>query len=133
MVSIGDIHIYVTDFELALRFWADGLGLEVAEREISRASGWARLDFSDGGSIRLLGPVDPWEPGARPPLGTRPTIRFDLTTTDFDLALSRALEHGGSREGEVETYNGLRVVTIADPDGNTFELIELPPEHEDSA
>jgi catechol 2,3-dioxygenase-like lactoylglutathione lyase family enzyme len=129
MLAIGDIHIYVTDFEVALRFWADGLGLEVVEREITSASGYARLDFPDGGSsIRLLGPVEAWEQGARPTSGSRPTVRFDLISTAFDETLARLLEHGGMQEGEIETYNKLRVVTIADPDGNTFELIELPPE-----
>lgn len=128
MIAIGDIHIYVTDLEVALRFWGDGLGLEVAEREITHASGFARLDFPDGASIRLIGPVDPWQPGARPAVGTRPTIRFDLTTTAFTETLARALEFGGALDGEVETYQGLRVATLADPDGNTFELIELPGE-----
>lgn len=128
MISVGDIHIYVTDLEVALRFWGDGLGLEVAEREITRASGFARLDFEDGSSIRLIGPVDPWEPAGRPVAGTRPTIRFDLTTTTFAETLAGLIEHGGALDGEVETYQGLRVATLSDPDGNTFELIELPNE-----
>lgn len=127
MLTVGDIHIYVTDFETALRFWRDGLGLELVEREVSRAIAFAALEFADGGpALRLFSGAAPWPEGARPQHGTQPTIHFDLLTTDFDDVLVRALEAGGSQIDEIETYNGLRVVTIADPDGNSFELLETP-------
>jgi catechol 2,3-dioxygenase-like lactoylglutathione lyase family enzyme len=126
---IGDVHIYVSDITLALRFWADGLGLEVLEKELGGHSAFARLDFPEGGSsIRLLAPVDPWPLDARPPMGAAPTISFDITTTDFDALLVRLLEHGGTQLDEIEEYNGLRVVTVADPDGNAFELLEIREE-----
>ena len=123
---VGDVHVYVSDFTLALRFWADGLGLRTAEQELSPHSAYARLDFPDGGcSLRLLGPVEPWEPDLRPPPGTHPTVRFDITTSDFDDLLVRLLEHGGRQVDEIESYGGLRGVTLADPDGNEFELLEI--------
>ncbi len=126
MLVIGDVHIYISDLTLALRFWADGLGLEVAEREATAHSAYARLNFPDGGpSIRLLGPVDQWPSGGRPPTGMYPTIRFDITTSRFDDVLVRLIECGGSQVDEIETYGGLRAVTIADPDGNSFELLEI--------
>lgn len=131
MLFVGDIHVYVSDFTRAMRFWADGLQLEVAEKEVSPHSAYARLDFPDGGSsLRLLGPVEPWPPDERPPLDTYPTVRFDITTSDFDAVLARLLEFGGEQIGEVETYNDLRAVTLADPDGNLFELLEIPEESE---
>jgi catechol 2,3-dioxygenase-like lactoylglutathione lyase family enzyme len=126
MLSVGDIHIYVSDFTLALRFWADGLGLEVPEKEIGRYSAYARLDFPDGGpSIRLLGPVEPWDAEHQPPAGVYPAVRFDVVTSDFDATLVRLMEHGGQQMDEIETYNNLRMVTVADPDGNLFELLEI--------
>jgi predicted enzyme related to lactoylglutathione lyase len=129
MLFVGDIHVYVSDFALALRFWADGLQLEVAEKELSPHSGYARLNFPDGGSsIRLLGPVDPDGQAALTSAVDRPTVRFDITTTEFDAVLARLLEHGGQALDEIESYNGLRVVTIADPDGNVFELLEIHEE-----
>ncbi|MFO0839481.1 MAG: VOC family protein [Phycisphaerae bacterium] len=129
MLAIGDIHIFVHDFELALRFYRDGLSLRVAEREVSAHSAFARLDFPDGGpSIRLFGSVEAWPESTRPAVGTRPTIRFDVTVSDFDATLVRLLEAGGKQADEIEAYGGIRVVTIADPDGNTFELLELPRE-----
>jgi len=132
MFFIGDIHIYVSDFPLALRFWADGLELELAEKEISEHSAYARLNFPDGGSsIRLLGPVEPWPPEGQPPAGVHPAIRFDITTTDFDATLVRLIENGGRQVDEIESYNDLRIVTIADPDGNLFELLEIREEDEE--
>ena len=126
MLFIGDIHIYVSDFTLALRFWADGFGLTVAEKEISPHSAYARLDFPDGGpSIRLLGPVMPFDSADRAAPDTGPEVRFDITTSDFDGTLARALEHGGRQLDEVESYEHLRAVTLADPDGNLFELLEI--------
>jgi len=133
MLFIGDVHIYVSDFTLALRFWADGLGLEVAEKEVSASSAYARLNFPDGGSsIRLLGPVAPCDPDVQPPPGQYPTVRFDITTTNFDDVLVRLIEHGGQQVDEIESYNDLRIVTIADPDGNLFELLEIEEEAEDA-
>lgn len=138
MLFIGDIHIYVSDFTLALRFWADGLGLEVTEKEVGSYSAYARLDFPDGGSsIRLLGPVEPWDPDRQPPPGIYPAVRFDITASDFDAVLVRLMEHGGRQVDEIETYNKLRTATIADPDGNLFELLEIPeddtPEEDDDS
>lgn len=131
MQMIGDVHVYVSDFVTSLRFWADGLGLSVREKEVTPHSAYAHLEFEDGGpSIRLFGPTEPWPDGQRPMLGMRPTVRFDIATDEFDDCLVRLLEHGGTQIDEIETYEGLRTVTIADPDFNTFELFEVPPESE---
>lgn len=129
MTGIGDVQIYVSQFERGLRFWAEGLALEIVQREQSSAMAYARLEFPDGGpAIELIGPVDPWEPDERPPPGARPMMRFDILTSDFDQTLARLLECGGTQEDEIEEYNALRVVTLADPDGNTFELMETTEE-----
>lgn len=129
MRAIGDVHVFVHDFTAAMTFYSTGLELEVIEKEVSDASAYALLEFPDGGpAIRLFAGVDPWAEGERPELGSRPTVRFDLLTSDFDDTLVRLLEHGGQQVGEIESYNDLRGVTIADPDGNTFELLETVEE-----
>lgn len=132
MLTIGDVYVYVTDFNAALRFYRDGLGLAVVEEQLNAAAPFAVLDFPEdvGSSIRLFGGASPWPEGARPDVGQHPTIRFDVLTDEFDKLLLRLLEHGGAQAGEIETYGDLRVVTIADPDGNTFELIEVPADEE---
>jgi predicted enzyme related to lactoylglutathione lyase len=129
MLAIGDVHVYVSDFAAALSFWATGLQLEIAEKEESSQGSFARLDFPDGGpSIVLIAPVDPWDPENRPEPGTAPGFSFDVTTTEFDDTLARLLENNGQQLGETETYNDLRLATVADPEGNAFELVEVPAE-----
>jgi predicted enzyme related to lactoylglutathione lyase len=131
MISIGDIHIFVHDFDAALQFWTRGLGLEIAEKETSAASAYALLEPPTAGpAIHLFGGAKPWPENTRPPDGTRPAIRFDVVTSEFDDTLVRLIESGGQQVGEIETYERSRVVTIADPDGNTFELLEVPEEEE---
>lgn len=129
MLAVGDLHLYVSDFEAALRFWAEGLRLTVSEREVSGSSAFARLDFADGGpSLLLIGKVEPWQPDEQMPVGMRPGVRFDVLCTEFDATLTRLLEHGGQQIDEIEEYGGARVVALADPDGNAFELVEVRDE-----
>lgn len=129
MIIIGDVYVYVTDMVVALKFYADGLRFTVAEKEITPHAGYARLDCPEGGpSVHLVGNVEPFKDGERPEPAARPGVRFDLTTTDFDDTLTRVLEHGGSKLGGVEEFDGQHTVTIADPDGNPIELLEVPAE-----
>jgi len=133
MLSIGDIHIFVHDFEAALRFWTQGLGFEIVEKETSAASAYALLDPPTAGpAVHLFGGAEPWPENTRPPDGARPAIRFDVVTSDFEETLVRLLDSGGSQLGEIETYDQSRVVTIADPDGNTFELLEVPEDADEA-
>lgn len=127
MMQVGEIHVFVSDMAVSLRFWADGLGLQIAEQELTHTTGFAMLEFPDGGPcVRLFSGAEPWPEGQRPMAGSRPTIRFDIATTEFDATLARLLESGGRQLDEIETYSGVRFVTVADPDGNSFELVELP-------
>lgn len=129
MIAVGDVHIFVTDFNLAMRFWAEGLRFEVVEQESSSTAAFAVLESPDGGpAVRLFSGAAPWSDGQRPEVGEHPTIRFDIMTDAFDDALVRLLEHGGEKVSDIEDFDGLRAVTISDPDGNTFELLELDAE-----
>lgn len=133
MLTLGDVHIFVTDFHVGLRFWADGLGLRIVEQEIGDSSSFATLEFPDEGpALHLISGAEPWADGERPAVGTRPTVRFDVLTSRFDETLVRLIEQGGRQVDEIEKYNDLRVVTIADPDGNSFELLEVPEEADDN-
>jgi predicted enzyme related to lactoylglutathione lyase len=126
MLCIGDIHIYVSDFTLALRFWEDGLRLKLIEKEVSQHAAYAQLEFPDGGpALCLWWPVERWDPETQPPHGKYPGVCFDIATSDFDATLLRLLEHGGQQVEQIEDYSGLRTVTLADPDGNAFELLEI--------
>lgn len=129
MNLIGDLQLFVVDLERSIKFWSDGLGLRVVEKEQTQHSGYARLEFPESGqSIRLFGPVDSWEAGEQVEFGSRPAICFDIMTDEFDAALARLIESGGAQIGEIEEFDGIRTVSVADPDDIQFELIEMPPE-----
>ena len=126
MLAIGDIHLYVNDLEAALRFWAGGLQLTVAEQDSDEFSAYARLEFPDGGpALVLIAELEP-SPRRAQEWSAEPAVVFEVMTTDFDDTLARLRDHGGRQAGETETYNGLKIATLADPEGNAFELIELP-------
>ena len=116
MFTIGDVYLYADSFGPTVSFWQTVFELELVEREDSETAAFAVLDFPYGGpSLRILS-----GPGAR--VDTGPL--FDVLATDFDATLVRALENGGTQKGEIEAYNDLRVVTVADPAGNQFDLLE---------
>ncbi|MCG3127897.1 MAG: hypothetical protein CHACPFDD_02770 [Phycisphaerae bacterium] len=123
---IGEITIFSTDLERSLRFWSAGAGMRVVERNLRDHTGYVVLEFAEGGAaLVLMAPVDPWEEGRRPEHGASPQISFNLYAEDFDGALARLTEHGGTQIGDIESYAEARSVTIADPDGNTFDLYEV--------
>lgn len=125
MLCVGDIHIYVSDLAVALRFWRDGFGLETVDEEISPSAGFALLAFADGGpALRIFSGVDAWEENLNPHIGGRPGLGFDILTDDFDGQLVKLIEAGGRKLDEIEQYEGARIVTLTDPDGNQFELVE---------
>ena len=126
MLAFGDIHIYATDFSAALRFWSEGVGLQIVEEELGKSASFAVLEFPDGETaLRLFGGATRQHRGEFDGVpGDQPDIHFDIITDDFDHTLVRALESGGRQIGEIESYEGLRAVTLSDPDGNCFELLE---------
>jgi catechol 2,3-dioxygenase-like lactoylglutathione lyase family enzyme len=126
VLAIGNITIYVRDLEKALTFWTKGLELTVAEQDQEGETGFARLDFPEGGPSLVV--VAPGEDFDQPEEEQFSPVTFDLMTTTFDQTLLRMLEHGGQQLSETELYNELKLTTVADPEGNAFELIELPPE-----
>jgi predicted enzyme related to lactoylglutathione lyase len=73
----------------------------------------------------LLSGAVPWPTDERPEWGLRPGVSFDLMTDEFDDTLVAVLEHGGTLVDEIESYNEQRVVTVADPDGNAFDVLEV--------
>ena len=129
MLSIDIIRVYVHDFKTALRFWSVGLGLKVVDSEEESAAPFAILEPPAGvPAIHLIGGADPYPLEQRPIPGTRPEVFFDVVTTEFDDTLVRLIENGGRRLGDIETHDETRVVSVADPDGNMFDLFEIPEE-----
>jgi predicted enzyme related to lactoylglutathione lyase len=105
-------------FEAMARFYRDTLGLTPRT---------ARADFVnfDWHGVRLsLGVHQGVRGAARDPL----RVMVNLAVDDIEAAYRRLLAAGVvfSRRPEREPWGGV-VATFADPDGNTLQLMELPP------
>lgn len=53
----------------------------------------------------------------------RQQFRFEVD--DIDGVMQRGLKNHGSEINPVDEYKGARVASLADPDGNTLEFVEL--------
>jgi lactoylglutathione lyase len=112
--KLGAVTIHVQDYERAIGFYEDTLGLKVAERADDMK--WAAFDTGNG--VPLSFHAGFVEPGGRP-IGT-PT-GFVFHVKDVDATVSELRTRGAKIVDEPEDMPwGARVATVADPDGNTF-------------
>jgi catechol 2,3-dioxygenase-like lactoylglutathione lyase family enzyme len=146
-VSGGIVHVGVTvsDLERSVRFYTEGLGLEVAVRQTSAAEylsivGHRGVEIAtafvevpgDGVRIELqeyrrVGDHGSREPGTAPVGSSHICLRVD----DISTALQRAEAVGGSRVTDpVRIDSGMNdggaAVYLRDPDGYTIELFQPP-------
>jgi catechol 2,3-dioxygenase-like lactoylglutathione lyase family enzyme len=143
-VSVLQHHqgLMVEDIERALRFYTEAFGgrpltlpvvLEGRSAEMVMAGPpgtrysmcLIRIGSATVELFSFLGGARPaW---ARASEGRLP--HFGLQVDDVDAALERVERAGGSRVfGRVERWGRVRVIYVADPDGNVIELLDGPPE-----
>ena len=102
------------DAQAAASFWAAALGRSVA----AGAS-------TDNAAVE----ADPAVPGSRISFHRVPEsktvknrMHFDLITTDFDAEVGRLTGLGAAKLNEINN-NGRHWATLADPEGNEFDVI----------
>jgi catechol 2,3-dioxygenase-like lactoylglutathione lyase family enzyme len=145
-VAFRHAGLTVADLERSLRFWRDGLGLELAFQQ-EKSGGYmeritaeagvevrqAHLRFLDGcGWIELLQYTSP--PG-RPmtPRAVDPgSGHVAVTCPDLVTLLARLVEHGGVPLNPPTTLEsganaGAVAVYLRDPDQHILELVQPPP------
>jgi len=146
-VSREVVHVGVTvaDLERAVRFYTEGLGLDVAVRQTSAArylavTGYPGVEIAtafvqapgDGVRIELQEYRHVGDHGAREP-GTAPVGSSHICLRVDDVAgmLERAEAAGGHRVTDpVQIDSGINdggsAVYLRDPDGYTIELFQPP-------
>jgi predicted enzyme related to lactoylglutathione lyase len=112
-IAIAGLTFDARDAQAVATFWAQALGRSVA-------------DGAD--AARAAVDPDPAIPGSRIGFQQVPEhksvknrLHIDLVTTDFDTELSRLTGLGATKLNEVDA--GIHYVTLADPEGNEFDLI----------
>ncbi len=122
------INIDVDDIERAIRFYTDGIGLQLGRRlfegavaELTGASSPLQLLSKAAASATANGAATRsyarhWTP-----------VHLDFCVDDLDAALARALDAGAVLEGEVRCCEWGRIATLSDPFGHGLCLMQLAP------
>lgn len=131
--------LFVRDVEASLRFYRDGLGLDVLfDREFDgdwqgllqvastrlRAVVLGDPERPDGGQVELLGFPEPLPAGSPPGTPTNGTV---LLSFHVDIAAVEPTLHrlGVEGIGRTTLRRGNTAVTVRDPDGILVELIDV--------
>ncbi|MFQ5873542.1 MAG: VOC family protein [Dehalococcoidia bacterium] len=114
-----DIHVYigVTELQYGIEFYTRGLGLRLRRR---LDDDWVELEGAPVPIYLLVSerPRDfsgPW------------TVHLDFITDDLDSSIRKAQDAGAVLERDIQKRNYGRMANMADPFGNSFDLIEFAP------
>lgn len=119
-VTIGHVHLKVSDLERAIAFYRDVLGFEITQRYGTRAA-----FLSAGGYHHHIG-LNTWESlgGSAPPPGCTGLYHAAIlypTRAGLADALQRLLKAGTALEGASD-HGVSEALYLRDPDGNGLEL-----------
>jgi len=128
-LRFGHVAFKVADVEKSIRWYGDAFGAKVIYRI---AAGGDRpelmfLEFSKGQCVELFpgGKNMPQSPAD--PIGY---IHFCLVLNNLEQALEHLAKMGVSPNRKFIGRAKQRIAFVSDPDGNSIELMEIPPESE---
>jgi len=126
-VAVSELRIALTvdDYEKAIAFYRDGLGLEPGDvwsgsgRAQVFGGGTAMLEIFDNDYAKYVDEMEVGEP-------SNGQVRFAVQVPDIEKALTRALEHGGKLVHEpVETPWKDLTARVQAPDGMQITLFQV--------
>lgn len=125
-MNLHHIAFGATDFEAALRFYVDGLGMRLALRFPEGERTVALVDIGNGSYLEIFSGGEAGRGGA--------LLHLALGTDDCDAAVRRAVAAGARvTDPPADTVlHGERDVPcrfafVEGPDGVCIEFIEIPP------
>ena len=128
-LRFGHVAFKVADTERSVRWYADVFGAKKiyhAEQQGDRPE-LMFLEFANGQCIELF-------PGGKNLLASPPDpiayIHFCLVLDNLDQALGHLAKMNIKPERKFIGRAKQRIAFISDPDGNSIELMEIPPESE---
>src|ERR1044071_2477569 len=124
MFSSGNVTVYVSNMDRAVRFYTEVLGLKLAYRF---GDHWASVEVGKGLTIGLH-PASAEMPAGRK--GSM-SIGLELGGTTIEDAMSRLERKGVQFHGAVNDSKAGKFVSFDDPDGNLIYLAELNWSHVD--
>jgi predicted enzyme related to lactoylglutathione lyase len=118
MFTGGNATIMVRDFERAISFYTQVLGLELRYRA---GSEWAEVT-TDGLTIGLHA----WG-GRGPAPGAASGISIGLGVKSIEPAIAELKQRGIEFRGPVQDNDNVKLAHFGDPDGNPLYLCEVKP------
>ena len=128
-LRFGHVAFKVADTERSVRWYADALGAKKiyhAERQGDRPE-LMFLEFANGQYIELFPGGKNLFASPADPIGY---IHFCLVLDNLDQALEHLAKMNVKPERKFIGRAKQRIAFISDPDGNSIELMEIPPESE---
>ncbi|HEU5463434.1 MAG TPA: VOC family protein [Candidatus Binatia bacterium] len=126
-LRFGHVAFKVADAERMVRWYADALGAKKiyhAPAQDDRAE-LMFLEFSRGQLIELFTGGKNLLPSPPDPIGY---VHFCVVVDDLEQALEHLAEMGVKPERKFIGRAAQHIAFITDPEGNSIELMEIPPE-----
>ncbi len=124
MIHGGNATLFVADFEAAVSFYTQTLGLELRFRA---ENFWAEVS---AGKDLVIGihPIGPNTPAA----GLKGSVHIGLNVTEpLDDVMAKLVKRGVTFDGDVVEDDGVgRFAYLRDPAGNTIYLWEAATAHQ---
>jgi catechol 2,3-dioxygenase-like lactoylglutathione lyase family enzyme len=118
MISGGNATVYVSDFERAVCFYTEALGLKLGYRS---GNEWATVEAGPGLTIGLHAITDK---GPRP--GTHAAIEIGFNVTEpIEKVVAVLQERGVEFRGPIVGDGPVKLASFVDPDGNPLYLCEV--------
>lgn len=112
--GIDHVALRAGDVDTAIRFYCDGLGLTLKQKDDHNAM----IATPDGVILEIFPGTEQWDRGG--------ITHICLNTYDVDAAFARALEYGAVRsrpqDPEPYTYKDLRMAFVRSPSGEEVEF-----------
>jgi catechol 2,3-dioxygenase-like lactoylglutathione lyase family enzyme len=117
MVIGGNVTVFVSDMDRAVRFYTEILGLRLVHRF---GDHWASIDAGPGLTIGLH------PASAQSPAGCRGSITIGLqVASDLRAHVEQLRARGVVFEGDIGDDGAILFANFVDPDGNASYLCEL--------
>ncbi len=117
--EIGLCWIVVKDIKAAVKYYQEVVGLKLAE--FNEEYGWAEMEGHDGGSRLGIAQENPQE---NVKAGQNAVITF--TVDNLEKVKTSMLKKGAKCVGDVMEVPGhVKMQTVVDSDGNSFQICEL--------
>ena len=111
---LGAVTIDCNDLSLA-DFWSKLLSVEISHRDDQ----WAFLAYAPDRKVTV------WFQKVPESKVVKNRVHLDLAVQDLEATSARILAMGGSRLAD-QTWGEHRWTTFADPEGNEFDVMQVP-------